>query len=110
MARNGSKNYESKKFFNFLGFIVTILIALAILIAGIVTWIKLGRFTLQIPGFGFSNLQTALVCIANILAYFICMVVGFFYAKSKRNVAFIIIDIICIVIITVVVVLSMFGV
>ena len=108
MAKNG--NYESKKFLNFLGFIVTILIAIAILVAGIVLWVKSGHFTLQIPGFGFSNVQTALVCVANILAYVICMVVGFLYAKSKRNVAFIIIDIICIAIIAVVIVLSMFGV
>lgn len=102
--------YENKKVFNFLGFLVTILIAAAIIIAGIVNWIKSGVFSLQFAGFGFHDVQSALICIANILAYFICMVVGFFYAKSKRNLAFIIIDIACIVVISVVVVLSIFGV
>ena len=102
--------YEGKKILKLLGFWVTVLIAAAILIAGIVAWIQNGRFTLQIPGFGFHSVQTALVCVANILAYFICMIVGFSYAKSKRNVAYIIIDIVCITIIAVVVTLSIFGV
>lgn len=110
MAKDKSKSYESKKILHFLGFIVTISISVAILIAGIVSWVQKGQFTLSIPGFGFSNLQTAFVCIANILAYFVCMIVGFLYAKSKRNIAFIIVDIICIAIIAIVVVLSMFGV
>ena len=102
--------YESKKVFNFLGFLVTILIAVAILITGIYLWINNGRFTLQIPGFGFGSVQAAIMCIANMLAYFMCMIVGFNYARSKRSPVFVIIDIIAIVFIVVVVVLCLFGV
>lgn len=102
--------YEGKKLFHFLGFLATILIALAILIAGIVNLIKFGQFTLGMSGLSFYNFQSALVCIANILAYFICMCVGFLYAKSKRNIAYLIIDIIAITIIIVVIVLNLFGV
>ncbi len=48
-------NYENRRTLNFLGFVATILIAIAILIAVIVTWIKSGHFWMGLPGLGFSN-------------------------------------------------------
>ena len=100
--------YENRRTLNFLGFLATIFIAIAILIAGIVTWIKSGHFGMGLPGLGFSNVQTALVCIANICAYILAMCAGFSYAKSKRNIAYMIIQIVSVVIILFVLITSLF--
>ena len=102
-------NYESRKLLNFLGFVASILIAAAILIAGIVCWIDSGHFGAYIPGLGFGHgLATALVCLANIIAYILCIVAGFAYAKSKRNMAYMIVQIVATVIIVFVLITSMF--
>lgn len=100
--------YENKRTLNFLGFLATILIALAILIAGIVTWIRHGHFGWGIPGLGFSDVQSALVCVANIFAYILAMFAGFAYARSKRNIAYMIIQIIATIIILFVIIISLF--
>ena len=101
--------YESRRTLNFLGFLATVLIALAILIAGIVSWINSGHFGMGLPGLSFRNgVPSALVCIANILAYILAMVGGFAYAKSKRNVAYMVIQIVSVVIILFVLITSLF--
>lgn len=100
--------YESRRTLNFMGFLATVLIAIAILIAGIVAWIKVGKFGMSLPGLTFSNVQTSLVCIANILAYFLAICNGFAYAKSKRNITYMIIQIVSTVIIIFVLITSLF--
>lgn len=100
--------YESKRTLNFLGFLATILIATAILIAGIVLWIKNGHFGWGIPGLGFSNVPSALVCVANVCAYILAIFAGFAYARSKRSVAYIIVQIIATIIILFVIITSLF--
>ena len=100
--------YESRRILNFLGFLATILIAIAILIAGIITWIKSGHFGMGLPGLGFNNVPSALVCVANIFAYILAMVAGFAYAKSRRNIAYMIVQIIAVVIIIFVIITSLF--
>lgn len=101
--------YENRRVFNFLGFIATVLIASAILIAGIVTWIQNGHFGMSLPGLTFRNgVPQALICVANILAYIMAMIGGFAYAKSKRNITFLIVQIVCVVIILFVLITSFF--
>ena len=100
--------YENRRTLNFLGFLATVFIAVAILIAGIVTWIKSGHFGMGLPGLGFSNVPSALVCVANIFAYILAMFAGFAYARSKRNIAYMVIQIICVVIILFVLITSLF--
>lgn len=100
--------YESRRTLNFLGFMATILIAVAILIAGIVAWIKSGHFGMSLPGLSFSNVPSALICVANICAYILAMIAGFAYARSKRNITYMIIQIIAVVIILFVIITSLF--
>ena len=100
--------YESKRLLNFLGFLATMFIAVAILIAGIVTWIKSGHFGMGLPGLGFSNVPSALVCIANVFAYILAIFAGFAYARSRRNIAFLILQIVATVIILFVIITSLF--
>jgi len=100
---------ERKRPLNLVGFIVTILIAAAILIAGIVSWIQNGNFGMSLPGLSFKNgVPSSLVCIANILAYLLAIITGLSYAKSRRNVAFLILQIIASVIIVFVIITSLF--
>lgn len=100
--------YETRRVLNFLGFIATVFIALAILIAAIVGWIETGVFNISLAGLSISNFTTALICIANILAYLFAIIGGFAYARSKRNIAFMIIQVIAVVIICFVVITSLF--
>ncbi len=100
--------YEARRVLNFLGFFATVLIAIAILIAAVYTWIKTGNFSITLEGLSFNSLPTALVCVANICAYTISAIGGFCYAKSKRNIWFLITQIIAVIIIVFVVLTSLF--
>lgn len=101
-------NFESKKVLNFLGWIATVFIALAILIAAIVGWIQTGKFNISLAGLSISDFPTALVCIANIFAYLIAAIGGFCYAKSKRNIWFMVIQVVATIVILFVVITSLF--
>ncbi|MBQ7976995.1 MAG: hypothetical protein IJ301_00125 [Clostridia bacterium] len=78
-------NLEFKRALNFMGFVATMCIAVALVISLI---ISLFGGTGGIPGFQITNVMTAFTFIANVLAYFITIVAGFYYARSKRSVWF----------------------
>ena len=82
---------EFKKALNFMGFVATICIAIALIISLI---ISLFGETKGIPGFQIHDVVSAFTFIANILAYFITVISGFYYANSKRNVWFMVVQII----------------
>jgi len=98
-----------KRPLNLIGFIVTILIATAILIAGIVAWIQSGHFGMSLPGLSFRNgLTASLVCVANMLAYLLAIITGLSYARSIRNITYLILQVIASVIIVFVIITSIF--
>ncbi len=94
-------NLEFKRALNFMGFIATMCIAVALVICLI---ISLFGETKGIPGFQIYDVVSAFTFFANILAYFITIVSGFFYARSKRNIWFMIAQIIGTVLIIVAVI------
>lgn len=100
--------YEFRKVLNLLGFVATLLIALAILIASIINWVQSGTFSAGLAGLQISNFQTGLVFVANIFAYFLACVGGFAYARSKRSVWYVIIQVIAVAIILFVVITNLF--
>ncbi len=77
-------NYEFRRFLNMLGFIASILIAVASLIAMFVGLAQ-GN-SISLPGLEFTGLIDIIMALANIIAYFIVLVAGFNYARSKRSV------------------------
>ena len=88
IRRIATMGIRYKRPLNLIGFIVTILIATAILIAGIVAWIQSGHFGMSLPGLSFRNgLTASLVCVANMLAYLLAIITGLSYARSIRNIA-----------------------
>ncbi|MBR1925455.1 MAG: hypothetical protein IJ837_01200 [Clostridia bacterium] len=100
---------ERKRPLNLIGFVVTILIATAILIAGIVAWIQNGHFGMSLPGLSFKNgVSSSLICVANILAYLLAIFTGLSYARSRRNIMFLILQVIASVIIVFVIITSLF--
>ncbi|MCL2540506.1 MAG: hypothetical protein FWE53_03725 [Firmicutes bacterium] len=92
-------NWEFRKFLNVLGFIAVVLIALA--------WI----IGLAVGGIGFAKpgaFQGWLVFVGNIFAYFITAVAGYYFARSKRSIWYLITYIVAVVVIAVIVILSVF--
>ncbi len=81
-------NLELRKFINFLGYIATMLIALALAISLLVSLLDKGSG--GIPMFNIVDVVSALTCIASIIAFLVTIICGFLYAKSKRNHVFII--------------------
>lgn len=75
-------NLEFKRALNFMGFVATMCIAVALIISLIVS---LFGETKGIPGFRIYDVISAFTFFANILAYFITIISGFYYAKSKRS-------------------------
>ncbi len=84
-------NLEFKRALNFMGFVATMCIAVALVISLI---ISLFGETKGIPGFQINDVVSAFTFIANVLAYFITIIAGFYYAKSKRNVWFMVLQVI----------------
>jgi len=99
--------YEFRRSLNFLGFLATILIAIAILIAGIMGWIQNGTFNPSIAGLSFTSIQSGIIFIANFFAYLLAAVAGFSYAKSKRSIWYMVIQIIAVVIIVFVIIANL---
>ena len=54
-------NFEGRKALNFLGFLATVFIAAAILIAAIVGWVESGQFNITLAGLTMTNFTSALV-------------------------------------------------
>ena len=97
-------NLEFKRALNFMGFVATMLIAVALVVSLLVSLIS-GNGVYNIPNFEINNVQSAFSFFANILAYFITIISGFYYAKSKRNVWFMVAQVVCtLIIITAVIV------
>ena len=78
-------NLEFRKFLNFLGFIATIIIAATLLISFIVSLFQESK---GIPLFQVKDIISALTMVATVIAFFVTIVGGFMYARSKRNVWF----------------------
>lgn len=96
-------NYGLRKVLNFLGFIATMLIGIAMILAMIVNGVNGGTITgLNLRG---ATAAEIIVFVANIFAYFITIIAGFSYARSKRSVGFMIAQIVATLVIVVLVVL-----
>ena len=96
-------NYGLRKALNFLGFIATMLIGIAMILAMIVNGVNGGTITgLNLRGATAANV---IVFVANIFAYFITIIAGFSYARSKRSIWYMIAQIVATLVIVVLVVL-----
>lgn len=102
-------NYEFRKKINIVGFIASIAIAVAILIAFLWNWISTGVFNAGIAGLKLSGgLPGILTYIANVCAYFVAVVSGFYFVRSKRSPWFMVVQVIATIIIVFVVVIGLF--
>ncbi len=90
---------EFKRVLNFMGFVATMCIAFALVIAFIAHLIS--PEANPILNFKIDGLASAFSVIANVFAYFITIVAGFCYARSKRNIWFLIAQIIGMILIVV---------
>lgn len=96
-------NYGLRKVLNFLGFVATMLISVAMILALIVNGASGGGIAgLNLRGATPANI---IVFIANVFAYFITIIAGFSYAKSKRSLWYMIAQIVATLVIVVLVVL-----
>lgn len=86
---------KGKQFVNLLSYFAIAFIALALVINKILGALSVG-----------AALSNALTLIAQIIAYAITAVFAFFYAKSKRNIAWMIIYIIAVILIIIFIVLN----
>lgn len=98
-------NLEFKRAINFMGFLATMLIALALVISLIVSLFQNGN---GIEIFKIKDVVSALVFFSSILAYFITIVAGFFYVKTKSNRWYLALQIVGTVCITVAVIVGAF--
>ena len=96
-------NYGLRKVLNFLGFVATMLIGVAMILAMIVNGADGGTIAgLNLRG---ASVSTVIVFVANIFAYFITIIAGFSYAKSKLSMWYMIAQIVATVVIVVLLVL-----
>ena len=95
-----ASKWEFRKFLNLLGYIAVILIA----VAWVIGFIFRNGAGLT-PG---SNIVSWLVFCGNLFAYFITAVAGYYYARSKRSIWFLITYIIAVVLIALFVILTAF--
>ena len=97
-------NYGVRKALNFLGFLATMLIGIAMILAMIVNGVNGGTIAgLNLRG---ATIASIIVFIGNIFAYLITIIAGFSYARSKRSAWFMIAQIIATIVIVVLLVLS----
>ena len=97
-------NYNMRRMLNFLGFIATILISIAMVLAMIVNGVSGGTIAgLNLRG---ASIASIIVFVANIFAYFITIIAGFSYARSKRSAWFMIAQIVATFVIVVLLILS----
>ena len=97
-------NYEFRRFVNMLGFVASILIALASLIAMIVA-LAMGQ-VMQLPGLVLNGVIGIIMALANMIAYFIVLVAGYSYARSKRSAWYMVAQVISTLVILVMIILS----
>ena len=96
-------NYGLRKVLTFLGFVATLLIGVAMILAMIVHGADGGTIAgLNLRG---ASVSTVIVFVANIFAYFITISAGFSYAKSKRSMWYMIAQIVATLVIVVLLVL-----
>ena len=97
-------NYNMRRMLNFFGFIATILISIAMVLAMIVNGVSGGTIAgLNLRG---ASIASIIVFVANIFAYFITIIAGFSYARSKRSAWFMITQIVATFVIVVLLILS----
>lgn len=97
-------NYGMRRMLNCLGFIATMLIGVAMLLAMIVNGVSGGTIAgLNLRG---ASIASVIVFVANIFAYFITIIAGFSYARSKRSAWFMVAQIVATLTIVVLVILS----
>ena len=97
-------NYNMRRMLNFFGFIATILISIARVLAMIVNGVSGGTIAgLNLRG---ASIASIIVFVANIFAYFITIIAGFSYARSKRSAWFMITQIVATFVIVVLLILS----
>ena len=75
-------NLKFRHALNFMGFLATMLIAVALVISLLVSIFQHGS---GIMIFKISDFVSALVFCSSLLAYFITIIAGFSYAKTKSN-------------------------
>ena len=84
-------NLEFKRAINFMGFLSTMLIAMALLISLILSLFGIGGGA---SVFRITDVISAFTFFANVLAYFITIVAGFYYVKTKRNRLFMVLQVV----------------
>lgn len=75
-------NLQFKRVLNFMGFLATMLIAVALVISLLVSIFQHGS---GIAIFKIYDFVSALIFCSSILAYFITIIAGFSYVKTKSN-------------------------
>ncbi len=98
-------NLEFKRAINFMGFLATMLIAVALLISLIVSLFQAEK---GIPFFQINDMISAFTFFSSVLAYFITVVAGFFYVKTKRNPWFMVLQVLGTVIILAAIIVGAF--
>ena len=93
-----ASNWEFRKFLNLLGYIAVVLIALA--------WVLGFIFRGGASMVSLSNVTSALIFFGNLFAYFITAVSGFYYARSKRSIWYMVVYAVAIVLIVLFIVLG----
>ncbi len=73
---------EFRRVLNCLGYVATMAIALALATSCVISIVDEGA---KLTIFRISDVTTAVVFVANVLAYFITVVAGFYYCISKRS-------------------------
>jgi len=96
-------NYGLRKVLNFLGFVATMLISIALILALIVNGASGGGIAgLNLRG---ATPASIIVFVANVFAYFITIIAGFNYARSKRSFLYMLAQIVATLVIVILVVL-----
>ena len=75
-------NLEFRRVLNCLGFVATMAIACAL---ASICVISLVNDSVKFTVFQISDLTSGFIFVANVLAYFITVVAGFYYCLSKRS-------------------------
>ncbi len=84
-------NLEFKRVLNCLGFVATMIVACALAVTCIFSFVS---DSVSFSFFRITDLTSAVMFVANVIAYFITIVSGFYYCLCKRSHAFMIAQII----------------
>jgi len=99
-------NYDFRRFMNMLGFVASMLISVALLVALFVSLASGDSAGIIIPGFEFGGIIADIVLIANAIAYIMVLIAGFNYAKSKRSVWYMVAQVVATLVIIVLLVVT----